>query len=74
MQDIEDKTGTPNPVYDITSVMYHALQAAETHEAYIADAEARDDEELAGFFREVQAQNSEFADRAKVLLRDRLDA
>jgi hypothetical protein len=71
--EIEHKTGTPNPVYDIVSVMYHALQGAETYDGYIADAEQRSDGELAEFFREVQAQNSAIARRAKVLLRDRLD-
>jgi hypothetical protein len=74
IQEIEYRTGTPNAVYDIISVMYHALQGAETYDRYIADAEQRGDDELAAFFREVQAQNSEHASRAKGLLRDRLDA
>jgi hypothetical protein len=72
-EQIEQKTRTPNPVYDIVSVMYHALQGAETYEGYIADAEARGDEQVADFLREVQSQNCEFANRAKALLRDRLD-
>jgi hypothetical protein len=71
--EIEQKTGTPNPVYDIVSVMYHALQGAETYDRYVADAEARSDGELADFFREVQAQNSAIARRARVLLRSRMD-
>jgi hypothetical protein len=53
--------------------MYHALRAAETCARYIADAERRDDGELAEFCREVQAQNSAIARGARVLLRDRLD-
>jgi hypothetical protein len=73
-QDIESKTGTPNPVYDIVSVMYHSLQGAETYDRYIADAEQREDEELAAFFRDVQSQNCEVARRARALLRNRLDA
>jgi hypothetical protein len=74
IQEIESKTGTSNAVYDIISVIYHALQGAETYDRYIADAEQRGDDELAAFFREVQAQNSELANRAKGLLGDRLDA
>lgn len=69
---IEQKTGTPNPVYDIVSVMYHALQGVETYDTYLADAEQRGDDELAAFFREVQEHNREDADRAKRLLRQRL--
>ena len=70
---IDEKTRTSDPAYDLVSVMYHALQGAETYDGYIADAEQRSDGELAEFFREVQAQNSTIARRAKALLRDRLD-
>jgi hypothetical protein len=73
-QEIEQKTGTPNPVYDIVSVMYHALQGAETCDRYIADAEQRGDNELVAFFRDVQTRNREVAQQAKELVRDRLDA
>jgi hypothetical protein len=72
-QEIEQKTGTPNPVYDIVSVMYHALQGAETYDRYIADAEQRGDDELVAFFRDVQARNREVAQKAKELVRNRLD-
>jgi hypothetical protein len=69
---IEQKTGTPNPVYDIVSVMYHALQGVETYDKYLADAEQRGDDELAAFFRDVQEHNRVDAHRAKGLLRQRL--
>jgi hypothetical protein len=71
---IEEKTRSSNPPYDLVSVIYHALQGAETYDRYIADAEERGDGELAGFFRGVQDRNCEIADQAKRLLRDRLDA
>lgn len=63
-------TGTQDGSYNLISVLYHSLQAAETCEQYIADAS--DDTELSQFFRDVQEQNRELADRAKVLLKDRL--
>lgn len=63
-------TGTQDRSYNLISVLYHSLQAAETCEQYIADAS--DDTELSQFFRDVQEQNRELADRAKVLLQDRL--
>lgn len=69
---IEEKTRTSNAAYDIVSVMYHALQGAETYDRYVADAQERGDQELANFFRDVQDRNCEIAERAKSLLRDRL--
>jgi hypothetical protein len=71
---IEQKTGTSNSAYDIVSVMYHALQGAETYDRYIADADERGDGELAEFFRDVQAQNCDVAIRARGMLRGRMDA
>jgi len=71
---IEQKTRTSNAAYDLVSVIYHALQGAETYDRYIADAEDRGDGELADFFREVRDRNCDIADRAKALLPDRLDA
>jgi hypothetical protein len=69
---IEQKTGMPNPVYDIVSVMYHALQGAETYDRYVTDARQRGDGELADFFRDVQEHNRDDARRAKALLQGRL--
>jgi rubrerythrin len=71
---VEQKTGIPDPHYNLVSVLYHALQAAETHDMYIADAEEAGDRDLASFFREVQQKNREVADKAKRLLRERLSA
>ena len=70
---VEEKTRTSNPAYDLVSVMYHALQGAETAQRYVADAEQHGDRELADFVREVQQKNAETAERAKGLLRSRLD-
>ncbi len=59
-----------NSNYNLVSVLYHSLQAAETCQQYISDAS--DDTELSQFFRDVQDESSELAERAKVLLRERL--
>jgi hypothetical protein len=63
-------TGTSNPTYNLVSVLYHALQGAENYEKYANDAGS--DQELASFFREVQQQEQQRADRAKALLGKRL--
>ena len=65
-----DNTGTNNATYNLISVLYHALQGAETYEKYASDAGS--DQDLANFFREVQQQEQQRADRAKQLLATRL--
>ncbi|MDP8967429.1 MAG: hypothetical protein M3N04_02405 [Actinomycetota bacterium] len=65
-------THTDDRTFDLISVAYHALQAAETHEQYIRDAEGRGDQEAADFFRETQQQHNKTADRAKQLMQSRL--
>ena len=61
-------TGTRDEHYDLIAVLYHALQGAETDEAYALDAEAAGDEQLASFFREAQGTHRHLAERAKELL------
>jgi rubrerythrin len=65
-------TGTGDTVYDLVSIIYHALQGGETYGMYIADAEKVGDAELAKFFKEVQDDERQRADRAKKLLAGRL--
>ena len=64
----EQITDTRDEHYDLVSVLYHALHAAETMEACILDAEAAGDERLASFFREAQAVQTQLAERAKEML------
>jgi hypothetical protein len=63
-------TGTKDATYNLVSVLYHALQGAETYAQYASDAGS--DQDLANFFREVQQQEQQRADRAKQLLAQRL--
>jgi hypothetical protein len=58
--------------YNLVSVLYHALQGAETHSQYIQDAKQQGDQELASFFSEVQQEELRLAERAKQLLGQRL--
>jgi hypothetical protein len=50
----EQATGTRDDTYDLVSVLYHALQGAETARQYIQDAAQAGDEELVQFFQEAQ--------------------
>jgi len=65
-------TGTQDTLYNLLSIIYHALQGAETYEKYINDAEQNGDQELAQFFREVRDVNTQRAERGKQLLATRL--
>ena len=65
-------TGTRDETYDVVSILYHALQGAETYQQYVQDAEQRGDQELGQFFREVQEEEKRRAERAKQLLAKRL--
>jgi hypothetical protein len=72
MRGQSNRTSTENPTYDLTSVLYHALQGAETTSQYLQDAEGKDDKELTQFFRDVRDQQNQQAERAKKLLAKRL--
>jgi len=65
-------TQTPNPQYDLASVLYHALKGAQTTDTYIRDAEQEGDQELAQFFRQVQKEETTHANKAKELLARRV--
>ena len=65
-------TGTQDTTYNLLSILYHALQGAETYEMYINDAEQGGDTELAQYFRDVRDQNVQRAERGKQLLAVRL--
>lgn len=65
-------TRTPNPHYDLVSVLYHALEGSQTTDIYVKDAEQEGDSELAQFFRQVQQEETSRADKAKQLLARRV--
>lgn len=55
-------------VYDLVSIQYHALQAAELYDKYAEDAEGHD--EVQAFIRECQEQDAQRAIRCHELLRE----
>lgn len=65
-------TNTANREYDLVSVLYHALEGAQTYDCYVKDAEQEGDQELAQFFRESQHEEIKRADKAKMLLSGRI--
>ncbi len=67
----ERATGTPNTIYDLSSVLFHALEGGASYDQYIRDAEEAGDEELATFFIEVRDEDSMRAEEAQRLLAER---
>lgn len=69
---MHETTGTRDVTYNLISVLYHSLQAAEICVRYEKDARDEGKPELANFFKRVIAQNRSLADEAKALLKERL--
>jgi len=67
----ERATGTPNTIYDLSSVLFHALEGGASYDTYIQDAEEAGDQELADFFRQVRDEDSRRADEAQRLIAER---
>ncbi len=67
----ERATGTSNTIYDLSSVLFHALEGGASYDQYIQDAEEAGDEELATFFIEVRDEDSMRAEEAQRLLAER---
>jgi rubrerythrin len=65
-------TGVRDEHYNLVSILYHALQGAETYDTYISNVEGAGEQELAQFFRQVQEEERRRAARAKELLGRRL--
>ena len=61
----EQITGTRDEHYNLVSVLYHALNAADTCDRYALDAETAGDQRLAAFFRRMQALQTGVAEEAK---------
>jgi hypothetical protein len=66
-------TSERDEVYGVVSVLYHALQGAETYAQYVQDAKQAGDSELEEFFQETLQQERERARRAKALLSERIE-
>jgi hypothetical protein len=64
--------GTSDVSYNLISVIYHALQGAETYGIYANDAEQDGNRQLADFFRRIQEESLQRADEAKKLLKGAL--
>ena len=69
----KETTGTRDKTYDLISVVYHSLQAANAGAIYLEDAKKHGDHEAEEFLESVIAANRDLATRGKKLLMERLD-
>lgn len=65
-------TGTADVTYNLVSILFHALQGAETYDQFIRDAEQSGDQDLVQFFRTVKEEDERRANQAKQILGQRL--
>ena len=59
---------TDDIVYDLVSIQYHALQAADTYRRYLADAHAEQHAGVTEFIEQCREQDIERARRYHALL------
>jgi hypothetical protein len=62
------ETGFSDVIFDLISVQYHSLKAGHDYGQYVRDARNAGREDIAGFFEEVMAGDSERAHRCHALI------
>jgi len=67
----QQATGTSDPTFNVISVVYHALQGAQTIQMYLDDSGT--DDELKTYFQQVQQGYRRAADMGKQLLVQRIE-
>jgi hypothetical protein len=66
-------TGTSDALYDLILVLQQALEDCVRYQHCADDARREGDDELADFFDELAASDTEISQRARELLRHRLN-
>jgi hypothetical protein len=63
------ETGFTDIAFDLVSIQYHALKAGHDYGQYVRDAENAGQDEVASFFKQVQQEDQERAQRCSELLK-----
>lgn len=69
----KETTGTRDKTYDLISVVYHSLQAADSCASYLEDAKKHGDQAVEQFLQDAIACNRDLATKGKKLLMERLE-
>lgn len=62
------ETGFDDVTFDLISVQYHSLKAGHDYGQYVRDAKNAGQDDIASFFEDVMAQDSERAKRCHEFL------
>ena len=62
------ETGFDDVTFDLISVQYHSLKAGHDYGQYVRDAKNAGKDDIAGFFEQVMAQDSERAHKCDQFL------
>ena len=65
-------TGMPDHLYDVVSIIYHAMKSGATTQSYIQDAQQAGDNDLLLFFQQIQQDDRMRVQRAQQLLAQKL--
>jgi len=68
----ETGTAETDENYDLVSVLYHCLKAADACTQYVADAEDAGDDELIDFFESARQVHNRLAAEARAILARRI--
>ena len=71
-ENVDVRTGTTDPDYNLILVLQQALEDAYRFECFADDARRADDDELVDLFDELATQDRELAERLKGILSKRL--
>jgi rubrerythrin len=63
------ETGFTDLAFDLISIQYHSLKAGHDYGQYVRDADNAGQDEVSAFFKEVQEQDQNRAQRASELLK-----
>ena len=64
------QTGFDDVSFDLISVQYHSLKAGHDYGQYVRDARNADRDDIAEFFEQVMAQDTERAQKCHDFLRE----
>jgi hypothetical protein len=70
--DLDVRTGTSDPHYDLILVLQQALEDCYRYRCFADDARRAGDDELVELFEELSEQDRELAERLKPMLARRL--
>jgi len=64
----QQQTSVDNLYFDLVSIVYHSLEAAQTYATYLNDAQQSGNQQFIQLVQQMQQQNDQWSQQAKQLL------